>query len=134
MHHLMRVLYYLPVATLVTLVASSSSSAQDVATVAPDVYKVILENEKVRVLKGHFDPGDSVAVHSHPDHFVYALSGGTLRLNHAGKESSVVNIEPGQVMWIPAEAHSARNIGKTALEFVVTELKGLAKPMDGHQH
>jgi hypothetical protein len=53
--------------------------AEDAATVAPHVYKVVFENERARVLEVRMKPGESTSIHSHPDYVVYLLSGGKVR-------------------------------------------------------
>jgi quercetin dioxygenase-like cupin family protein len=61
-------------------------------------------------------------VHSHPDHFVYVVTGGKLKIT-AGDKVTDADLAPGQVLWIPAETHSAVNTGTTEVRAVVTELK-----------
>ncbi len=39
-----------------------------------DKYSVVLENERVRVLKYHDKPGDKNLQHYHPDYVLYAES------------------------------------------------------------
>ena len=98
-------------------------SAQDPVEVAPHIYTVLFENERVRVSKMHFKPGDSIAPHSHPDHFVYVLSAGALKISRPDGTSQEFVGEPGQVVWIDAETHWAENVGTTDLEAIVVELK-----------
>lgn len=52
----------------------------DVVQIAPHVYKVVLENEHVRVLDTRTEPGDSSEMHSHPNMIGYAISDFTLDL------------------------------------------------------
>ena len=39
---------------------------EDAVKVAPHVYKVALENDRVRVLETRMKPGDKTSMHSHP--------------------------------------------------------------------
>ncbi len=104
---------------------STNVRAQDPITVAPNAYKkVILENDKIRVMQVEIAPGDSVPWHSHPDHFVYALTDGKLEITDKGKEPVVAEIKAGEAMYLVATTHKAKNIGETTLKMVVTELKG----------
>ena len=41
---------------------------------ASNVYKLLNENDKVRVLRVTSKPGEVAKMHAHPDHVVYALS------------------------------------------------------------
>ena len=108
-----------------TLVVASTSSmlAQDPATVGPKIYKCVFQNERTRVCEVTFKPGDRISPHSHPDHFAYVISGGKLRLTAAGKDPVEADFKPGMVAWIPAETHSAVNIGNTDVRLLVVELK-----------
>ena len=44
----------------------------DAVKVAPESYKVLLENDRVRVLEYRIKPGYKNAMHSHPDFLLYA--------------------------------------------------------------
>ena len=104
--------------------AVSSAQAQNPLTVAPQMYKLKFENERVRVMEVTFKPGDTIAAHSHPDHYVYAASGGTLRIFHSASDTgAVVPIKTGDIVWLNAETHWAKNIGKTTVDLIVNELK-----------
>ena len=84
--------------------------------------KVIMENDRVRVLDTMFKPNDKAAIHSHPDHVVYVLKGGKLKLTSSGK-TDVLDLKAGQAMFLKAQSHEAENIGKTDVDLLVVELK-----------
>src|SRR5688500_3353734 len=100
-----------------------SLSAQDPAKVGANVYNCVMENERVRVCEITFKPGASVAVHSHPGHVVYVISGGRLRITPAGGKSEDFDFKPGMAMWLDAAVHSAVNIGTTELRGLVVEVR-----------
>jgi len=112
------------------LLSSAGVHAQDPMKVAPNVYKkVLLENDKVRVLEVEFAPGDSTAWHHHPNHVAYALTDGKLEITDKGKKPMVAELKAGQAMYLPAVTHKAKNVGTTTLKIVVTEIKAPgAKP------
>jgi len=97
--------------------------AKQAAEVAPHVYKVLFENDRVRLLEVRMKPGDESAMHSHPDYLLYALSGGKVRLTEGSGESAEVEIAAGDTMWPEAEEHSALNTGTTELVATFFELK-----------
>lgn len=98
--------------------------AQDPVQVGPNIYKrVAFENERVRVCDIEFKPGDKIAMHSHPDHFVYVLSPGKLRLSYPDGTSKEMEAKEGDVVWVPAESHAGENIGDTDFKAIVVELK-----------
>jgi len=109
--------------TLGLLLVGRLAMAQDPLEVGPDIYKLVFQNDRVRVMEITFKPGDKIALHSHPDHFVYVLSGGTLALSSPDGTKKEFVGKPGDVVWISAESHAAENIGTTEFKGVVVELK-----------
>ncbi|MDP3703454.1 MAG: cytoplasmic protein [Candidatus Omnitrophota bacterium] len=108
---------------IVGLGVAGAAWAQDPVEVGPDIYTVKFENERVRVSEIKFVPGASIAMHSHPDHFLYVLAAGTLQLGHPDGTTAEFVGTPGQVAWIPAESHAAVNTGTTEFRGLVVELK-----------
>jgi hypothetical protein len=88
----------------------------------PDHYKVIFENERVRVLEYTDQPGDETQPHAHPDSVMYTLSSFRRRLSSGGLERDV-DMAAGRTGWLPAQQHSGLNIGETATHVIFVELK-----------
>ena len=109
--------------TMVSLVVAATATAQDPLKVGPNIYKKVLENERVRMLEVTFAPGDSIGMHAHPDHAVYAVTGGKLRVTTSDGKTQVADLKAGDPIWFPAVIHGAKNIGTTTLKLVVLELK-----------
>ena len=107
----------------------SPVQAQDPLAVAPHMYKLLFENERVRVMEVTFNPGDSIMPHSHPDHHVYVVTGGKLRISKPGGTSADADLKPGDVLYIAAETHWAKNTGTTPIRLVVNELKEPRPPV-----
>jgi len=99
-----------------------TNKEMDALVAASNVYKFLNENDKVRVLEVVFKPGDVAKMHHHPDHVVYALKGGIMSLTSGGKTQEI-EIKTGSVLFLDAQDHEAKNIGKTTLDLLVTELK-----------
>lgn len=102
--------------------------AQDPIKVGPDIYKSIFENDRIRVNEINFKAGAHIDFHSHPDHVVYWIAGGTLRIWNKGADGKVtdsvdVTGKAGEVLFLPACTHAGTNIGKTDLKLVQVELK-----------
>ena len=114
---------YSVIIALSLLFLVGTAGAQDPAKVGPGIYKCTFENERARLCEIRFKPGESIPVHSHPDHIVYVLTAGKLRITPAGGAPADAELKVGQVLWIPAEAHSAVNVGPGDLRAVVIELK-----------
>ena len=77
--------------------------------VAANVYKFKMENDRVRVLTVTFKPGDKAVMHNHPDHVVYVLEGGTMKLTSQGK-TDVLDLKTGDAVFLNAQSHEAENI------------------------
>ena len=100
-----------------------SSEWSDPARVASNVYKLIMENDQVRVFDVRFKPGEKAVMHGHPNHVVYVLVDGTLKLTLPDGKSQDVPLKAGQAMWIGAGPHATENVGKTEAHNLVVELK-----------
>src|SRR4051812_22455745 len=94
----------------------------DPVTTNPDLYHVVLENDRVRVLEYRDRPGDRTSPHRHPDSVMYTLSAFERRLVH-GDEHRDVNLEAGRVNWLAAQVHSGENIGSTGTHVLFVKLK-----------
>jgi len=90
---------------------------------APDVYSLIMENERVRVLGVRFKPGQKALMHSHPDHVIYVLKDGKLKITLPDGKSTEISLKAGQAMWMDAGQHAAENLGNTEANNLVIELK-----------
>ena len=97
----------------------------------PDKYKVVFENDRVRVLEYRDEPGQKTSPHEHPDSVMHTLSTFDRRLIGAGGESRDVRLTQGETRWLDAQTHSGENIGTTATHVLFVELKDSAKPAGG---
>lgn len=89
----------------------------------PDLYKVVFENDRVRVLEYLDKPGDKTTPHEHPDSVMYTLSSFRRRLHGGGGETRDVEMAAGLTGWLPAQQHSGHNIGDTDTHVIFVELK-----------
>jgi beta-alanine degradation protein BauB len=104
--------------------SSSMTRAADPTTTDPDKYKAVMENERVRVLRYHDQPGAKTRSHHHPDSMLYALSAFRRRLTFPDGTVSEREFKPGDVMWVPEQTHTGENIGTTDTEVLLVEVKG----------
>ncbi len=116
---------------LVTVFAPGTASAQDPVKVAPNNFKVLLDNNRVRVLEFHSKAGEKIAMHSHPDYFVYSFSTGKTRFTSPDGKVTERESKAGDVSWREAETHASEFVGPGEVRVLIVELKGAAKKMGG---
>jgi hypothetical protein len=101
--------------------------AQDAVTADPRSFRVVLENDRVRVLEYRSGPGLGVCgqgMHYHPERVTVTLTDAKVRLTHAQGAAVIRDIAAGQVFFSPAETHSVENIGGSGTRIYIIELKG----------
>lgn len=98
--------------------------SDDPACTDPDRYKVVFENEHVRVLEYTDHPGERTTLHRHPDSVMYTLSSFRRRLYAANGETRDVDLSAGTTGWLPAQRHAGHNIGDSDTHVLFVELKG----------
>jgi quercetin dioxygenase-like cupin family protein len=96
--------------------------SQDPVETNPDQYRVIFENDRVRVLEYRDTPGTRTQPHRHPDSVMYTLATFRRRL-HAGGQQRDVELAAGEVRWVGAQEHAGENIGDTESHAIFVELK-----------
>lgn len=109
--------------------------AQDAVTSDPRSFRVVLENERVRVLEYRSGPGLGVCgqgMHYHPDRVTVALTAAKVRITDAQGRTVVRDVAAGHVFFAPGEVHATENIGGADTRIYIIELKGAEwKPSTG---
>jgi|SRR5580698_2816558 hypothetical protein len=88
----------------------------------PQLYKVLFENARVRVLRYKNNPGDRTKPHQHPDSVLITLSNFRRRLT-VGDRTVDVEKSPHEVIWNVAQTHVGENTGTTETAVIFVELK-----------
>lgn len=92
------------------------SMSGDAAEVAPEVARVLFENDRVRVLELKFKRRQKMAMHTHPANVGYALTSGRMKVTLPDGRSQVVKNKKGQVVWSDGSTHTVENLeNKTAI-------------------
>src|ERR1700694_2547652 len=87
-----------------------------------DKYKIVFENDKVRVLEYNDRPGDKTTPHAHPDSVMITLSSFDRKL-HFDDKVAEVHKAAGEASWLPAQTHVGENTGTTYAHVIFVELK-----------
>jgi len=99
----------------------ASTESTDPTVVAPDHYSVVLENERVRVLRIQYAQGEETPMHSHPDAVALFLEDGTVEMRLPDGTTQQPAAKAGEVLWTPAGAHSPKAV--TPVSVLLVELK-----------
>ena len=96
--------------------------SHDPTVTDPTLYRVVFENERVRVLQYRDEPGDRTHAHRHPDSVMVTLSAFRRRVT-SGDRSAEVELPAGEARWVGAQEHTGENIGDTQTHSIFIELK-----------
>jgi hypothetical protein len=97
-------------------------SGQDPVVTDPELYTVVFENERVRVLQYRDRPGDRTHPHHHPDSVMVTLSAFQRRVS-SGDRQADIELPAAQARWIGAQEHTGENTGTTETHAIFVELK-----------
>ncbi len=70
------------------------------AYVLPRDHRILLENERVRVLELHINPGEKTGMHARPPNMVYAFGSAWVRFSFPNADSREVEIQEGDTVAI----------------------------------
>ena len=109
------------------LLAAGAAGTEDPAVTDGDKYRVLLDNEHVRVLEYTDQPGERTHVHRHPAFVIYALAPFERTLTLADGRVLRRRFAAGDVMYSGGETHVGENVGTTPTRVLMVELKAAAR-------
>ena len=90
--------------------------------VSPDIYKVLFQNESVKVLEATFEPGESDRMHDHYPMTAYVQSGGKIEITLPDGTLNERTIPSGIAIHNPLkDRHQVKNIGNTQIKIYLVE-------------
>jgi quinol monooxygenase YgiN len=107
---------------------TGAATAQDPVPLYPDNYKVLLENDRVRVLDFRLNKGAREDLHVHPAAVTYVLTPFKIRFTFADGTTRIREAKAGDVFYGDALTHASENIGDTDAHGLLIEMKA-AKSM-----
>ena len=109
--------------------------AQAAAKVDPRNFRVVFENNRVRVLDYASTPGSGVCgvgKHWHPAHVTVQLTPLKLRVTDDAGQAKMLDVPAGAIFWEDAVTHTTENIAGGAAHAYVIEIKDAKwKPATG---
>jgi hypothetical protein len=113
-----------------TLVASNTDTsamppydpAMDAYNVGGEAIKKLGDTLGVKMYEFTAKPGDSAALHSHPDHAVYVLQGGKLAVTFQGKGRQIMDLKTGTGFIGGPLSDAGKNVGNTTVKLLIVDI------------
>jgi len=115
-------------ATDTTVKAPPPTQDLDATKIAPGLYTLAKDTMGIRVLNIVYKPGDSSAMHSHPDNALYVIEGGKTQFTAQDGSKQVVEFKSGAMSINGAGVHSVKNVGKNTVTALLVEVNRPNKP------
>ena len=103
---------------------ATMGTKQDPVSVDPKHYTVELENERVRVLRIRYGPGEKSEMHSHPEGVLIFVTDAEARFTYPDGKTEEIRGKAGEVAPLAAMTHLPENVSDESFEVVLVELKG----------
>jgi quercetin dioxygenase-like cupin family protein len=100
----------------------NSTAGKDAVSVDPAHYKVLADTLGIRMVEVNYKPGDSSALHWHPDYAIYTAGGGTVTFYDKDGKANAVTLPDGATMIKSGEWHSAKNTGTKPIKVILVEV------------
>lgn len=113
------------IATLTLIFITKTVIAQDVIDVAPEQFKVLLENEHVRVLEFKMKPGDKQEMHTHPATVHIELTPTKVKITTPDGKAMEAEGKQGEALWVGPVKHTVENVGNNEMHGYIVELKNM---------
>jgi predicted metal-dependent enzyme (double-stranded beta helix superfamily) len=110
-------------ATLALGLGVNTAMADDLAKVMPDDVKVLVDNDRVRVLDVTHKPGVKEPMHSHPAYVSVNLSDTKVKVTTPDGKTVEKVRKAGEVSWSEATTHAIETVGTAGSHTIVIELK-----------
>ena len=105
------------------VISWTTAVGQDGVKVAPENYKVLLENAHVRVVEFTLKPGQKSPMASRPNRVIYAITPAIGKLTGSDGKTTDMNRKAGETWWRDAESLAVENTGKGEIRTVIVEVK-----------
>ena len=114
----------LPLSTLcAVLICSGVARAQDPVKVDPQHYRVLLENDSVRVLRIDYPAGEKSQMHQHPESIAIPLAPSKVRFAMPDGKSEDRELANETAIYSPPVTHSPANVGSGRIDGILVEFK-----------
>lgn len=115
-------------ATFAFGISSGNRTTQDPVKQSPQYYKVLLENDQVRVLEYRLKPGEKEPMHTHTPGVLYIFGAATMRTTYPDGRTEESSGGAGEAHWRIPVTHALENIGTTEAHALAVDVKTPCKP------
>ncbi len=106
---------------------AGAAAAQDPVPLYPENYKVVAENERVRVVDFRLNKGATEKAHAHPAHVAVFLADARIRFTLPDGQTRIREARTGEVAYSEPTTHASENIGESDAHGILVELKAAAR-------
>jgi len=103
--------------------AAAVQAEMDPVKADPKHYKVVIDNDRVRILRARYGPHEKSVMHEHPASVAVYMTDGHTKFTLADGTSQENNAKARDTTWADAGKHLPENLGDKPMEVVVIELK-----------
>ena len=103
--------------------AAAAKTALDPVKLDSKHYKVVIDNDQVRVLRSKYGPHEKSVMHEHPASVAVFMSDGHVKFTLPDGTSQDTNTKAHDATWSEAGKHLPENVGDKPMEVIVIELK-----------
>lgn len=96
--------------------------AMEPLTVGAAFSKKLHDTLNIKMYEFTIKPGDSAAMHTHPDHAVYVLQGGKLAVTFQGKGRQELDLTTGMGFIVGPLSDATKNIGNTTVKLLIADI------------
>jgi len=98
-------------------------TADDPVKIDPKHYKVEFENDRVRVVRIKYGPGEKSVMHSHPESVAVFLTDARAKFTYPDGKTEDIDAKAGTVQHMDAFTHLPENKTKKRFEVIQVELQ-----------
>ena len=98
-------------------------SADDTVQTDPRHYKVEFKNDRVRVVRIKYGPGEKSVMHSHPESVTVFLTDAHAKFTFPDGRSEDIQANAGSVQHMDAFSHLPESLSSKPFEVIQIELK-----------
>lgn len=84
--------------------------------------KALGDSLNIKMYECTLKPGDSAVLHTHPDHTIYVIQGGTLAVTLQGAGRHVMELKAGEGSIGGPLSDAAKNVGNTTIKILIHDI------------